>query len=197
MLKQPMSVVLALPIVLGGFGVGAAQAAPSACDAVSGNLVVNCGFETTGGWSALDAISVAHTGSKSLLLGLISPGATQQTIATVGGQSYSLGFWGSNVGFSNVPFSFAVFFDGTKVGDYTPGVTNSFVEYTASVTASSTSSILRFERTGSFGYGYIDDVVLLATQAPSTDVPEPASLAVLGAGLAGLAGLARRRRRKA
>jgi hypothetical protein len=39
-----------LPLALAQFGAPEAKAVPSACDAVAGNLVQNCGFETTGGW---------------------------------------------------------------------------------------------------------------------------------------------------
>lgn len=65
-------------------------------------------------------------------------------------------------------------------------------EFTASVTATSTSSVLRFEYVS--GYGGLGDVSLVLTsQPPSTPAPEPASLAVLGARLAALTGLRRRR----
>ena len=56
--------VFALPFAASVLGAGeAAAAVPSQCDTIAGNLVANCGFETTTGWSpgvVQDKIGRAH-----------------------------------------------------------------------------------------------------------------------------------------
>jgi hypothetical protein len=42
---------VSLPLALALAAAPEAKASPSLCDSVAGNLVQNCGFETTGGWN--------------------------------------------------------------------------------------------------------------------------------------------------
>lgn len=74
----------------------------SVCDAVEGNLVVNCGFESgdlTGWQQSLDATMASvsdvtpHSGGRHLAAGNPTPGAITQTVATVPGTVYWVGFF--------------------------------------------------------------------------------------------------------
>ena len=186
MRKQHLNVMLAVPFAASVLGAGEAAATPSFCDTIAGNLVTNCGFETTTDWSpGVSHSTLPHTGSFAELLQT----TVQQTIPTVSGDTYTLAFWVLNTNGTSVPFSMDVSFGGTSV--LTPTVTSTtYEEFTTTVTAHSTSSVLELASTA--GYGLIDDVSLVL--ASPTPAPEPASLAVLVTGLAGLAGLRRRRR---
>ena len=65
-----------LPFAASVLGAGEAAATPSACDAIVGNLVNNCGFETTTGWSPSVEQNTnpgAHTGSFAEYLGPNNP----------------------------------------------------------------------------------------------------------------------------
>src|SRR3954447_25532403 len=84
--ERYLKVMLALPFAASVLGAGEAAAAPSACDAIAGNLVKNCGFETTTDWSpVVFQTGPPHTGSfaelmsaPGLFVGL--PSTVQQTI---------------------------------------------------------------------------------------------------------------------
>jgi len=94
------------------------------------------------------------------------------------GASYTLDFWFAALyGEVTATFDGAAFSPSNQSSDY--------AEYTETVIPTGTSATLTFN-----GYGNLDDVSLVAA---SVAAPEPASIAMLGAGLAGLTGLRRRR----
>ena len=80
--------------------------APSACDAVVGNLVTNCGFETGDltGWNvsgfgtgSIGVFPGPHTGAFAASLGSVGGlGCISQTLATTPGQIYTLSFFFTN-----------------------------------------------------------------------------------------------------
>ncbi|HSU65551.1 MAG TPA: PEP-CTERM sorting domain-containing protein [Tepidisphaeraceae bacterium] len=179
-----------MPFAASVLGGGEAAAAPSACDAIAGNLVKNCGFEATTDWSpGVTQDTPPHTGSFAEALSINLGPTIQQSIPTVSGDSYTLTFWAENL-LRTPPFTLDVSFGGASV--LMPSVNGfPYEEFTTTVTASSTSSVLEFASVGD-SYGHIDDVSLVLESPIPT--PEPASLAVLAIGLAGLAGLRRRRR---
>jgi hypothetical protein len=192
---RSMKWLAALPIAAVAMTTNDAVATPSACDAVPGNLVVNCGFENgSTGWSnASPDFTLPHTGLFSSDFEGTGGAFTipSQTIngLTVG-QSYDVSFWALN---ANTPSpSVMTVTLGTDTIFTNLVVPASYTQYTTTDTARASSEVLTFQGTG---YGYIDDVVI--TQRAAAAIPEPAGLAVTGAGLAGLAGLTGLRRRRA
>src|SRR3984893_17648987 len=102
---------------------------PSACDAVTGNLVANCGFETgLSGWTLVNStcpftgadMSNPHTGMWEAYFGAFCVGSydsIEQTIATTAGQSYQLSFWLQT---GSSPRDFQVYWNGTLISPTFP-----------------------------------------------------------------------------
>ena len=99
--------------------------APSACDAVAGNLVVNCGFETGDftGWNvsgfrtgSIGVFPGPHTGAFAAFLGSVGGlGCISQTLATTPGQIYTLSFFFKNTAGSPINNNFQVSFGAASV----------------------------------------------------------------------------------
>jgi hypothetical protein len=100
--------MLGLPEPVVKSALGADQ--PSLCDAITGNLVVNCGFETADftGWTITPANPGSlfgvngnpHTGDNAAFFGAITPpfaDSISQSIPTIPEQTYNVAFWLMNL----------------------------------------------------------------------------------------------------
>jgi hypothetical protein len=166
----------------------------SQCDAIAGNLVQNCGFETgdftdwtVGGnttnpggfYYGVDGFD-AHSGnfgaymSEDLLAG--SGAVTlSQTLATTVGQTYLVTFWLEQdtppaAGYNH---SFTALWGASTLLSLTPTTSNpgpvgTWTEYTFAVTASTASTLLEFEFINDDSYWSFDDVSVVQTPESST-----------------------------
>jgi hypothetical protein len=198
----------------------AAFAGSSACDAVAGNLVQNCGFETGSfsGWNnyasnytAVDA-SNPYSGTYAASLGSESIALLTQTVTDVTGAYYDLSFQMEN---EVAVDATGTLYPGTNTFevDYTNAAGNSFTlgEFT-NIAESATFTHYSFNFFGSGtdtlvfiydnvpSYFVLDDVTLVDPPPPgsaelstiASATPEPSGLVLLGTGVMALAGLARR-----
>src|SRR5215472_1151537 len=117
-----------------------AQATPSLCDAIAGNLVKNCGFEAATafgvpgfqGWMATPGPNpsfgafafIPHSGNNAAVFSSVSPFDTiSQTLATSPGTLYDFSFFladdGSGTGASSAR-EFKASLDGAVLVDFNP-----------------------------------------------------------------------------
>jgi hypothetical protein len=185
--------------LIGLFGLilpSAALATPTICDAVAGNLVSNCGFETGDltNWTPNAAFlsfpgfnhitTNANSGSDALSIGNFDNeplASLSQTIADVSGQTYTASFYAYDGGFggdANAFFEAAI--NGTQevllidtVAAYTP------FSFTFVGTGSDT---LTFSAQTNPSEWFLDDVTVLGPSA----TPEPSSFLLFGTGLLSL-----------
>ena len=169
---------------------------PSICDAVAGNLLVDCGFEMGfTGWSLsgntvdtsatdgpMDNTVFANSGSDFAALGPAdSDGFLSETLITVPGQVYHVS-WFLEVGdlTTAAPNNFNVSWGGTQIYSATdlPG-TSSYTQYSFTEIATSPSTTLTFGFQDNPDFLFLDDTVVSA-------VPEPGYFAATGFGLLAL-----------
>lgn len=187
-----------------------ADAASSICDAASGNLISNCGFETqpTGGnippgwttaqWTGEEAIvsDPVNSGTWALRIandegqgGPLFNGAAilSQTFTDTPGYNYTFSFYllnGASGGGTGIQFQ--AFWDSTS-GTPLLDITNSntptgWTDYSFNVTGTGSDTIT-FTSYNNPDWFYLDDVEVISQgQAPPT-APEPASLGLFGLGL--------------
>lgn len=178
-----------------------ANATPSYCETVSGNLIQNCGFETGDltGWGTQPAASgslfgpsnFANTGNFSVAFGAVDQlfDTITQVFTTIPGHTYSvqLAFWSDG---STPNAAFTGWFDGSYhlLGGGTNLPAYNWITADWDFVASGFFAGLVISGYDTPSYVYVDDVVVRDVSAP-----EPITLSVFAAGLAWV-GAARRRK---
>lgn len=186
-------------------GAGSANAAPSLCNGIAGNLVQNCGFESGdfSSWNTGPASSGSdffvgssgHTGTYDALFGATAglPDVINQVVATTPGHLYDLSFYlksdgntpnGGFIAYSDTSFHVLGSASDLMVFDWT------LEDFT--FTATTPSTRIFFGAQDGPGFLQVDDFVLT-----DVTVPEPLTLGIFGAGLAGAFAMRRRKNKSA
>jgi hypothetical protein len=188
------------------FTASAASASPIGSE-FGPNLVTNGGFEATAsmagsGWTASGFVSEgfdylidlnplnAQSGFHSFAGGAVgAPGFISQVIATTAGQHYNIHLWLANLSGFTDGTAIQVLWNGSVVYSATdiPGLAYHEIVIDPMATSGSTTLSIGLQDDGFFLN--VDDIAVYATTA----APEPATLALLGLGLAGVAVTRRRR----
>lgn len=163
------------------------------------NIVANPGFETGDftSWTPsgnMNNMSVqtdnVHSGTYSAEFGEVTTlGYIDQTLTTVAGGNYTLSFWLQN-GSSEGPSRFEVYWGGALLNGVSDMAAQGYIQQSYNVTASTTSTVLRFGFRQDPDWFHLDDVSV------DSAVPEPGAfqLTLIGAAMIFAAGRFRRRR---
>jgi hypothetical protein len=169
--------------------------ASAALSARAQNLVMNPGFETgdftnwtLSGDTSFCSVStiMPHSGNFAARLGPSgSDGFLDQTITTVVGQAYAVDFWLAVDSFT--PNDFSASFAGNTFYSVVNDAGHPYIDISATITATSTSSLLHFAFFDPPAYWNLDDITVVA-------VPEPGTVGLIALGALGLVGVVRKRR---
>jgi hypothetical protein len=183
-----------------------ATANTSICDAVAGNLITNCGFETGDFTGWIHAGNIANTFVEPTFDGFVansgvffatlgptgSDGTLSQTLTTTPGTEYAVTWYLGSDG--QTPNDFTATWGTTQLFTQTdiPSTNSTYTEFTRSVVASAATTTLTFSFRNDPDFLALDDV---SVTAAATTVPEPGLYLLLGAGIVGLVEIKRRRNR--
>ena len=186
--------------------IGTANAGPSLCDAIAGNLILNCGFElgpasshNATNWTASGnpSSTVASGGFNSGILSYAFNGSNTvsnlaQTFADVNGATYQFTFYVFNTSPTQSPELFQASWNGTQVLSNSGGLPTSWTQETFSVIGTGSDTIT-FSGFNNPGLWALDDVSVVATTSAT---PEPSAVILLGTGFVAMFGLLAFKRRR-